>query len=232
LRTDGAEQGSPLPTRGDLWLMGGGGKTTLMYRLAHAAVGRGDRAVCTTTTHIWPPEPLQCPDLRVAEYDAAVADLRERPLPFVTIVRRIVDGKCQGFTADEAIGLRTAADLLLVEADGAAGRPLKAHAPHEPVIAPGASCVVAVVGGWCVGAPLDATHVHRPERFAALSGRALGAPVTAADVARVLLHDDGWLAAVPPGAAFHVVVTGIDPGIRQALARHPRAGRLAGLHGG
>ncbi len=213
----------------DLWLIGGGGKTTLMYRLAAAWAGRGETAICATTTRIWPPTPDQCPDLRVAELTPLTADLRRRPTPLVTVARCIVDGKCYGFSATDTLSLTAETHHLVVEADGSAGRPVKAHAPHEPVIAAGAGCVVAVVGGWCVGAPLDAEHVHRPERFAALSDRELGAAVTASDVARVILHEDGWLRAVPSSAALYVVVTGGDQGVSRALAVHPRARRLSGI---
>lgn len=219
----------PLLDHGDVWLIGGGGKTTLMFRLAAAWAVRGEAAICATTTRIWPPTPDQCRDLRMADLAALVADLHARPAPLVTVASRIENGKCRGFPAADTLSLRAEARHLVVEADGSAGRPVKAHAPHEPVIAAGAACVVAVVGGWCVGAPLDAEHVHRPERFAALSGRPPGAAVTAEDVARVILHEDGWLRAVPPAAEFHVVVTGSDPGIARAIEDHPRAGRVASI---
>ncbi len=221
---------TPLLDYSDVWLIGGGGKTTLMFRLAAAWAGRGERALCTTTTKIWPPTPDQCPDVRVAGLAELVADLRRNPAPMVAALRCIEGGKCLGFTADEALSLRTEARRLIVEADGSAGRPVKAHASHEPVIAAGAACVVGVVGAWCVGAPLDSEHVQRPELFAALCGRKLGDEVTADDVARVILHEDGWLRAVPRGAAFHVVVTGTDGAIARALALHPNCGRMAGVH--
>lgn len=221
---------NPLLDYSDVWLIGGGGKTTLMFRLAAAWSGRGESALCTTTTKIWPPTPDQCPDVRVAGFAEIVADLRRRPAPMVAAVRCVEGGKCLGFTADDALSLRAEARRLVVEADGSAGRPVKAHASHEPVIAAGAACVVAVVGAWCVGAPLDADHVQRPGIFAALCGRKLGDAVTADDVARVILHEEGWLRAVPPGAAFHVVVTGADEAIPRALALHPNAGRMTGVH--
>jgi probable selenium-dependent hydroxylase accessory protein YqeC len=213
----------------DVWLIGGGGKTTLMFRLAAAWVARHETVLCTTTTQIFPPTAEQCPDLRVDSLEPLVAGLRQRPAPMVTVASRIKDGKCFGFSGSEALSLKSEAQRLVVEADGSAGLPVKAHAPHEPVLATAASCVAAVVGSWCVGVPLDADHVHRPERFAALSGRPLGSAVSAADVANVILHEEGWLLTVPPIAAFHVVVTGSDTGIIRALERHPRASRLAGV---
>lgn len=214
----------------DVWLIGAGGKTTLMVRLAAAWAARDQRVLCTTTTRIWPPGADQRLDLRVNSLVPLVADLRQRPGSVVTAVRCILDGKCHGFAPDEALSLAAETDHLVVEADGSAGRPVKAHAPYEPVLAASASCVVALVGSWCVGAPLDAQHVHRPDRFAALTGRRLGSSVTAADVATVILSEQGWLRAVPRKAAFHVVVTGGNAGIIRALERHPRAGQLAGVH--
>jgi len=203
-----------------------------MFRLAAAWAARNEGVLCTTTTKIRPPSRDQCPEVRLAEFPALVADLRRRPAPFVTAARRIEGGKCLGFPPDEALLLAAHARHLIVEADGSVGRPVKAHAAFEPVIAPKATCVVAVVGGWCVGAPLDADHVHRPGIFSALSGREPGAAVTADDVARVILHEEGWLREVPAGAAFHVVVTGTDGGIARALALHPNAGRILAVHAG
>ncbi len=213
----------------DVWLIGGGGKTTFMFGLAAEWAAREESVLCTTTTRILVPTRQQCEDVRVDALEDLVRDLRLRPSVAVTVARRIEGGKCIGFGADEALSLRSEARHLVVEADGAAGRPVKAHAPHEPVIASEASCVVAVVGGWCVGAPLDAQHVHRPERFAALSGRPMGCAVTAQDVANVVLHDEGWIRAVPKAADFFVMVTGRDPGIRSALEAHPRSGRMGGV---
>lgn len=201
-----------------------------MFRLAAAWAQRGERAICATTTRIWAPTSEQCSDVRVGDRATVIDGLSQRPAPVVTVASLIEGGKCHGFSADETLQFASHAHHLVVEADGSAGRPVKAHAPHEPVVAAGASCVVAVVGGWCVDAPLDSEHVHRPELFAALSGRPLGATVTADDVARVILDEAGWIRAVPPGAAFHVVVTGDDRGIVMALSTHPQASRLTGVH--
>ena len=216
----------------DIWLIGGGGKTTLMFKLAAAWAARGERTICATTTKIWVPTPEQCPDLRIGAFSEILAGLRARSAALVTVAHRIENGKCLGFSAEETFSLRTACQRLIVEADGSAGRPVKAHAAHEPQIAAGAACVVAVVGSWCIGAPLDAEHVHRPERFSAISGRPMGQSVTAADVAGVILGDNGWLCSVPVGAAFHVVVNGDDNGLIAAISSHPSAKRLSGLHHG
>ena len=46
-----------LPERGVFALIGGGGKTSSMYRLAQEYSGEGKTVLCTTTTHIMAPQP-------------------------------------------------------------------------------------------------------------------------------------------------------------------------------
>lgn len=214
----------------DIWLIGGGGKTTLMFLWAAACAERGERVICTTSTRIWIPTSEQCTDVRVGNVGSLLKQLRSNPVPFVTLAQCVEGGKCLGFAADEVELMKPCTDRLIVEADGSAQRPVKAHASHEPVLSPLASCVVAVVGGWCVGTPLDGEHVHRPEIFSALSHRPLGDAVTAEDVAGVILSQEGWLRRVPSGAAFHVVVTGRENGLLRALEAHPNSGRLTAVH--
>ncbi len=56
-----------------------------------------------------------------------------------------------------------------MEADGSAGRPLKAHALHEPVIPPESSQTIFVAGASGFGLPVF-NAAHRPERYAELAG--------------------------------------------------------------
>lgn len=91
--------------------------------------------------------------------------------------RRVgADGKVEGVPPEWVSALRDLPGVaaVLVEADGAAGRPLKAPAAWEPVVPPCASLVVAVAGLDAQGVPLDPEHVHRPELLAGLLGLAAG----------------------------------------------------------
>ncbi len=84
------------------------------------------------------------------------------------------------------------ADYVLVEADGARGLPLKAHAEGEPVIPACARRVVCVAGVDGVGVPVEQA-CHRPQRFAQLTGVSVHDAVTpealAAALAAEHLHD-------------------------------------------
>jgi probable selenium-dependent hydroxylase accessory protein YqeC len=184
-------------------LIGGGGKTTLMFAAAHALAADGHSVLTTTTTRILYPGLAQS-DCVVVGSEAAFLMERLR-VEFtthrhVTAVAPDPDGgrKAGGLPVAmlDALADARVAEHMLVEADGAAGRSLKAHADHEPVVSPRADLVIAVIGADCLGAPMDDAHVHRSALLRERLGRPEGAFVTAEDVAGIVLHRDGYLARV------------------------------------
>jgi probable selenium-dependent hydroxylase accessory protein YqeC len=107
---------------------------------------------------------------------------------------------------------------LLIEADGSRMRPLKAPGEHEPPIPAFATQVVVVAGLTALGQPLTSDWVHRPERFAALSGLEMGQAITSEAVARALSHLSGGLKNIPAGARRVVLLNqadrrSFDPGL-------------------
>ena len=173
--------------RGVTALIGGGGKTTLMYTLAEELRRRGT-VIVTTSTHIQKPE--QCPVLTAADNVAAALAKHGA----VCVAGETAEGKlCAPALSFEV--LAALADFVLVEADGSRRLPLKAHAPHEPVIPPNARRTVYVVGADGFGRPIRQV-CHRPERYAALCGAAEDDVVTPALEAAVLHaegYDTGWV---------------------------------------
>ena len=160
-------------------LIGGGGKTTLMYTLAEELRLRGS-VIVTTSTHIR--RPPQYPLLLTAEPAAVSAALAEHGV--VCVAAEGPEGKLTAPALSfDALG--ALADFVLVEADGAKRLPLKAHAPHEPVIPACARQTVYVLGVDGFGRPIRQV-CHRPERYAALCGAAQDDPVTPALAAAVL----------------------------------------------
>ena len=81
--------------------------------------------------------------------------------------------------------LAALAEYVIVEADGSAGRPVKAHAPHEPVVPALANQTVMVVGASGFGRPVSEA-AHRPERYARLAGVSPDEPVSPETEAAVL----------------------------------------------
>ena len=150
-------------------LVGGGGKTTLMFRLADELAASGRRVVTTMTTRIFVGQMLRAPGRLVTEDEATL--LAELPAALDAYRHVIVAGeviveqdKVQGVSPAllDRIAAQPAVDAMIVEADGSRRLPFKAPAAHEPVIPTSATVVVPLVGLDVLGQPLDAEHVHRP----------------------------------------------------------------------
>ena len=210
-------------------LIGGGGKTTAMFALAKAISHVGHTVITTTSTRILRPPPEVSPvviiNRNVSALLPAVAD-RLAVTPHVTVARSLLpDGaKLSGFPADDLDRLRDTgiADYILVEADGADGRSVKAHADHEPVVSHRADLVIVVIGIDCIGKPLNDEHVHRAERFSHLIGLARNAKLTVRDIATLFFHPRGYLKTVEPRSEVCVFLSKA-----RSSADRDKAGKLA-----
>lgn len=204
----------PLRENRYTYLIGGGGKTSLMFAIARAFSRSGRSVITTTSTKLLYPKPSHC-DRVIIEGDAAklVARLRTAlPNPqLVTVGKTLLDGgaKIGGYTPDELDELYSAdvADCWLIEADGSAGRSLKAHLDGEPVVSPHADMVIAVIGIDCVGKPLTEEHVHRSRHFQTLAERKQGTPITLQDITNIFFHPRGYLKNVAPQTCVTVFIS-------------------------
>jgi len=186
-------------------LVGAGGKTTLMFRMARELSGAGDTVLTTTTTKIMWPAQTESSHVILAE-SADEVTLRARKLikrtRHMTAVSHQTPShpmKVKGFPRQsvEAIYESGLFRWILVEADGAGRRPLKAPAAHEPVIPEVSGWVIGVMGLAGVGKVLDQEWVFRPELFAKLTGLKIGAPVTEEAAAASLRRKEGIFKGAP-----------------------------------
>ena len=165
--------------RGITAVIGSGGKSSLLNTLATELRDRGTVVLCTTT-HMFPPEHM-C-TLQRADAETVTRALSRDGA--VCAGELACDGRLHSPLLPIS-ELALLADYVLVEADGSKRLPLKAHAPHEPVIPEATARTVCVVGLSGIGRPVSET-VLRPERFAALAGCGPEDAVTPELAARVL----------------------------------------------
>ena len=154
-------------------LIGGGGKTSTMYALADYLKTRGSVIVCTSTHILCPPQ---------YPYAARIHTSLGTGQIISTGIR---DGQKLTAPTQSFEELKSLADYVLVEADGSRQLPLKAHAPHEPVIPQHAEKVLALIGIDGLGKPI-CEAAHRPERYAALCHTDVDAIVTPGMIRTVL----------------------------------------------
>ncbi len=165
-------------------LVGAGGKTTLLHRLAAELADAGRSVIVTTTTAMREDE-LQGLGPVVMERDAAELEARVRGAladgPVAAAARGPAPGgKVAGLEPATADALWHAglADHVLVEADGSRGRPFKAFAQHEPQVPALTTTVVQMAGLDALGRPLGDDVVHRAQLLSEALKVPLGAPVT------------------------------------------------------
>jgi molybdenum cofactor cytidylyltransferase len=107
---------------------------------------------------------------------------------------------------------------LLVEADGAHQKPLKAPADHEPVIPEFCQIVIVVAGLSGLLQPLTGEVVHRPEVFQRLSGLRQGQAISPHALVQVLQHPCGGLKGIPAAARRIVLLNQADTMELQQMA--------------
>jgi len=191
-------EGLMLGGGGVISLVGGGGKTSLMFKLARELSMAGDAVLTTTTTKIFEPSRDQTEGVILSGSVPYILDradeLLDKHLHLTAAAGKLPEsGKLHGFQP-EIIGELWNAGLfqwIIVEADGAAGKPLKAPVAHEPVIPACTNRLVGMVGLNGVGQPLTERLVFRHEHFARLTGLRLGSNVTDSAIADVLVRENG-----------------------------------------
>lgn len=184
-------------------LVGGGGKTTVMYELAPMWAACGRRVLVLTSTHI-----LQPADVSFAADAAAVHNLWQQRRYAVIGTPELATGKLMAPPQDLYEALQLQADVILCEADGSKHHPCKAPAAHEPVILPDSDIVLAVAGMDALGNSL-AQACQRPQLAAALLGCSLDSVIDEQMLVALLLSEQGARKNV--GArGFYIVLNKCD----------------------
>ena len=187
-------------------LVGGGGKTTLMFALAEELRRNGKRVLASTTTKVWHREALEYKKILLVQDEEGWNNKRAGGLNSegpVFVGKSILDsGKVEGIAPSLADDLfhDSDVDYLIVEADGSAGHPLKAPAEHEPVIPSSTTMVVAIMGLEAMGARLDEMAVFRLEQVMRITGLNPGDVIAPMALAKVFVHQAGLFKGSPEGA--------------------------------
>lgn len=148
-------------------LVGGGGKTTIMYELAAFCAQQGRRVLCLTTTHIWQPGVSMDRLANLSENDI--------PLPepiyakdFVqiellwqqrrySVIGTVEEGSGKLIAPGDELLQKAlqACDIAIIEADGSKQMPCKLPKEDEPVFLHNSDIVIAVVGLDALGKSLE-----------------------------------------------------------------------------
>lgn len=209
---------------------GSGGKTALVEALCAELAADGQSVALSTTTHIYPPPARLCDApwfWGKAVPEATQISEKLAPGRVVAVARGMnAQGKLQGLSMEQIAALARGNAWVVAEADGAARKPLKAWAPHEPAWPGGEALRVVLVGASALGCSFKPELVHRHELFTQEAGITLGDEITPQALARVLLSPKGPFRERPAGVEWRLVINQVDaapPALVEALAGEIRA---------
>jgi probable selenium-dependent hydroxylase accessory protein YqeC len=187
-------------------IVGAGGKTSLMFALAEELRMHGGRVVTGTTTKVWYKEATRFACVIISRSDSAWHEkVREELEKYghVFVGQGVLEsGKLEGIgpALAEKLYHDSVVDYLILEADGAAGLPVKAPASHEPVIPPSVTLVVAMVGLEAVGKDLEPEFVFRLERFKEVTGLVKGEKINSKALGKIFHSPKGLFKGTPVSA--------------------------------
>jgi probable selenium-dependent hydroxylase accessory protein YqeC len=194
-------------------LVGAGGKTTLLYALGRELSALRCGVILTTTTKILEPEPspffLQFLSPELSAVKKWVAEHLHRRQCLLVARGRLPNGKLEGVPPKwvEELSLLDGVSAIVNEADGAAGRPLKAQREGEPVIPDSTTLLVPVMGIDGMGRLLDEETVFRSAIASRLLNMPIGSTVTEEVIARLMRE---LIKSSPAGARVIPLINKVD----------------------
>ncbi len=208
-------------------IVGGGGKSSLMFALADSLPGR---VVLTTTTRIFTAQRRQA----AASCSLHDQNWEERLDTFESSILVVA-----GVEGDRAVGVppelpyqmlaRPGVDWVVVEADGSRMLPVKAPAAHEPVVPIETTLLIPVVGIDALSGPIGEV-AHRPELVSVITGLAPDQTLTPEALAVLLTSRQGGLKGAPPGARVVVLINKVESPTQLELANAVARNLLRDAH--
>jgi probable selenium-dependent hydroxylase accessory protein YqeC len=224
-------------------LVGGGGKTSTLFRLARESARDGRRVLATTTARMKIEELAPVRDVLLwDERDPTGGTWRrcrdegahsgwiehilggersDTQIPAAFLGRSIMRDKLLGLPPEylgELLG-RLTWDVVVVEADGSRGRSVKGHRLGEPILPLCATHVVIVIGADGLESPVNEQTCHRPEVIQDLLRLAWGERLSPGRLAELLCHPRGLLAKIPGDMQVLIYLNKSPLGSERAAAR-------------
>jgi len=194
-------------------LVGAGGKTTLLYALGRELSALRCGVILTTTTKIFEPEPspffllFLSPELSTIKKWVTEHVHCHRCLLLAR--ERLPNGKLEGIYPEwaEEIFSMDGVTAIINEADGSAGRPLKAPRDGEPVIPKNTTLLVPLIGIDGMGCPLDEERVFRSAIASRLLDLPMGSTITEDAIVRLVMEG---IKSGPAGARIVPLINKVD----------------------
>jgi len=215
-------------------LVGAGGKSALLKRLAEELILKEKKIILSTTTKMftWQLAPFIKNDklLKCHNEETVLQSIKKH---FSLKSKRgrlaVIGEEMEDNNGEEKLSgpppewldkwwEEKIADYFLIEADGAAGRPVKAPASHEPVIPLSTTDLVGVIGIDALGLSLQEENVFRSQIFSQLTGLNLGEKIGIETLSLLICHPEGLFKGTPPDCSRHLFINKAEDSNTQKIA--------------
>ncbi len=190
-------------------LVGAGGKTTTLFKMARELKRLKKRVLVTTTTAILCPSQEECDEVIINSLNDPAIFTEVTKGSVSVFGRELLDeGKLRGIDKEfiDELYKENIFDHIIVEGDGSKQRPIKAPAYYEPVIPGKTTRTIGVVGLDAIGKRADSGCVHRPEELTKVTGSGGEAVIDEEAVARLIVSQAGLFKSVPEGCQKYLLL--------------------------
>ncbi len=168
--------------------VGGGGKTSSIWKMAKELAQDKKRVLCTTTTAIDMPSLDKC-NIFIGEFPLGYSPENGTITVYGELER---NGRLRNTATKklEDIIAEGNFDYILIEADGARMKPVKAPADHEPEIISPTTITAGVIGLDSLGQKIEEA-AHRPERLKKILSLSDNHIINYLDLLNLINHEEG-----------------------------------------
>lgn len=202
-------------------IIGGGGKTTSMFRLGRELKKFNKKILITTTTGIFIPQQGSYEKLILLE-ERNENDLKDLPAGITIIGSKIDEEKKKLMGIDkETIDdffKNKIFDYIIVEADGSKRKSIKAPASHEPVIPSLTTKTVGVIGMDAVHKRIYEENVHRADIFVNVTNSKLGDIIDEDVIYNLIISKMGIFKCSPKNSDRYIILNKVETNERRKVS--------------
>jgi len=188
--------------------LGGGGKTTLMKKMADELSRSFSKVLVSSLT-----KSASNSDEFYLQFDSTeFSDIpkyfkRHNPL---FLMKSDTAQKLEGLSSDELLSVAELSQVCLFECDGTRRKPLKAHMPHDPDVPAWVNHCIILVGAEVVDTTILDGFVHRPQEFLELWDIKSETILNVREIARILTSKIGYLSKLSGVTKIYYFVNKAD----------------------
>ena len=209
------------PIKDVVSIVGAGGKTSALIRLAKELALIKKRVIVTTTTHLT----QNSYDLIRYSGDLdhrLIENIETRILdsPAVIAKRMVKGGQIKGISPEQVLKINREVtfDYMLVKADSSAQKSLKANNRYEPPVPLCTTLFLVIIGFDTIGKKINLKNVHRPQIVARILDKPLESHIQPSDIITLLRHPLGLLKNRPPATRTAIILNKVgDHNMKEAV---------------